>query len=97
MVVPVNRNLLLTFAVRHSKRGANLYFSRVRDSSKQRPNDPSLFIFSPEIVIKYREKGNWMNGDRRNFSPGIRYSINEVKCVDVRTYVWLAVEPNACW
>ena len=97
MVVPVNRNLLLAFTVRHGERGANLYFTRVRDGSKQRPNDSSLLILSSKIVIKDREKGNRMNVDRRNLSPEKRYSVNACQHANLQTHAWLDVELKACW
>ena len=78
VVVPINCNLLLALAVRHGKGGANLHFSRVRDGSKKRTDDPGLFIFSSEIVIKDREKCNWVNGNRRNLGPESRRPINVV-------------------
>lgn len=70
VVITINDNLLLAFAVGHGIRRANFYFSRVRDGSKKCSNNPGLFILSPEIVIKDREKSNWMNCDRRNPRPG---------------------------
>ena len=97
MMVPINRNLLLALAVRHSKGGANFYFSRVRDCSKQRPDDSSLFILSSEIVIKDRKKSHWMNGDQRNLSPGDRHSINAALRAEFRTHAWFGVELKACW
>ena len=97
MMVPIDRNLLLTFTVRHGKGGANLYFSRVRNGSKQRPNDSSLFIFPSKKVIKDREKGDWMNDDRGNLSPENRNFVNAVQRGDFRTHAWLDVGLNACW
>ena len=97
VVVPVNRNLLLVLTVRHREGGANFYLSRVRDSSEQCPNDSGLFILSSKIMIKDREKGNWMDSDRRSLSPGNRYLINAVQRVGLQTHAWLGVELKACW
>ena len=97
MVVPIDRNLLLTFTVRYGKGGANFYFSRVRNSSKQCPNDSSLFILPPKKVIKDREKGDWMNDDRGNLSPENRNFVNAVQRGGLRTHAWLDVGLNACW
>ena len=97
MVVPIDCNLLLTFTVRHSKGGADLYFSRVRNGSKQCPNDSSLFILPPKKVIKDREKGNRMNGDRRNLSPINKNLVNAVQRGYLHTHAWLGPELNACW
>jgi len=97
MMVPINSNLLLALAVGYGERGANLYFSRVRDCSKKCPNDSRLFMLSSEIVIKDREKGNRMNGDRRNLGPKSRRLINVVRRANLQTHAWLGVEPKACW
>ena len=53
MMISINRNLLFTLTVRHGIGGANFYFSGIRDGSKECADDPSLFILSPKIMIKY--------------------------------------------
>lgn len=97
MVVPINCDLLLAFAMWYRIGATNFYFSGIRDGPKQCPDDSGLFVLPPKIMIKDREKGDRMNGNRRDLSPENINFINTVERTKLCTHAWLGVELNACW